>query len=45
MTEPVQGPDGPNEPGGGATSFGVERDPARVVAFSDGVIAIAIAIL
>ncbi|MGW6405132.1 TMEM175 family protein [Streptomyces sp. NPDC055134] len=42
MTEPVHGSDGP---GGGATSFGVERDPARVVAFSDGVIAIAITLL
>ncbi|AKJ09739.1 hypothetical protein ABB07_06790 [Streptomyces incarnatus] len=42
MTEPVHGPDGP---GREATSFGVERDPARVVAFSDGVIAIAITLL
>ncbi|MFE2718940.1 TMEM175 family protein [Streptomyces mirabilis] len=45
MTEPVHGPDGPDGPGGEATSFGVERDPTRVVAFSDGVIAIAITLL
>ncbi|MFI1397931.1 TMEM175 family protein [Streptomyces sp. NPDC020681] len=38
MTEPVQGP-------GESTPFGVERDPARVLAFSDGVIAIAITLL
>lgn len=38
MTEPVQEP-------AGTTPFGVERDPARVVAFSDGVIAIAITLL
>ncbi|MER6978036.1 TMEM175 family protein [Streptomyces carpinensis] len=42
MTEPVHGPVAPR---GGATSFGVERDPGRVVAFSDGVIAIAITLL
>ncbi|MFD9006683.1 TMEM175 family protein [Streptomyces sp. NPDC059582] len=42
MTEHVQGSDGS---GSGATSFGVERDPARVVAFSDAVIAIAITLL
>ena len=48
MTEPVHEPDGPDGAGGAggaATSFGVERDPARVVAFSDGVIAIAITLL
>ncbi|MER6680037.1 TMEM175 family protein [Streptomyces olivaceoviridis] len=38
MMEPVQEP-------GGSTPFGVERDPARVVAFSDAVIAIAITLL
>ncbi|MFS4092239.1 TMEM175 family protein [Streptomyces sp. AF1A] len=38
MTEPVQEPGGP-------TPFGVERDPTRVVAFSDAVIAIAITLL
>lgn len=38
MTEPVQEP-------GESTPFGVERDPARVVAFSDAVIAIAITLL
>ncbi|MET7355151.1 hypothetical protein [Streptomyces mirabilis] len=40
VAKPVHGPDGPDGPGEGATSFGVERGPARVVAFSDGVIAI-----
>jgi uncharacterized membrane protein len=38
MTEPVQEP-------AESTPFGVERDPARVVAFSDAVIAIAITLL
>jgi uncharacterized membrane protein len=38
MTEPVQQP-------GESTPFGEERDPARVVAFSDAVIAIAITLL
>ncbi|MFE9355047.1 TMEM175 family protein [Streptomyces olivaceoviridis] len=38
MMEPVQEP-------GWSTPFGVERDPARVVAFSDAVIAIAITLL
>ncbi|ALP00048.1 hypothetical protein SHL15_9129 [Streptomyces hygroscopicus subsp. limoneus] len=38
MTEPVQEP-------GGSTLFGVERDPARVVAFGGAVIAIAITLL
>ena len=38
VTEPVPGPEG-------STSFGLERDPARVVAFSDGVIAIAVTLL
>ncbi|MEV0185210.1 TMEM175 family protein [Streptomyces sp. NPDC050625] len=38
MTEPVQEP-------GESTPFGEERDPARVVAFSDAVIAIAITLL
>lgn len=38
MTEQDQGPGEP-------TPFGVERDPARVVAFSDAVIAIAITLL
>lgn len=38
MTEPVPGQ-------GGSTPFGLERDPARVVAFSDGVIAIAVTLL
>ncbi|MER7812201.1 TMEM175 family protein [Streptomyces sp900116325] len=38
MTEPVQGP-------GESMQFGVERDPVRVVAFSDAVIAIAITLL
>lgn len=38
MTERVHGP-------GGSTPFGAERDPARVVAFSDAVIAIAITLL
>ncbi|MEU0600806.1 TMEM175 family protein [Streptomyces sp. NPDC006393] len=42
MREPVHEPGGRRE---GATSFGVERDPARVVAFSDGVIAIAVTLL
>lgn len=32
-------------PGGGRTSFGAQRDPSRVVAFSDGVIAISITLL
>ncbi|MEU9480923.1 TMEM175 family protein [Streptomyces sp. NPDC048191] len=45
MSEPVDGPAGQEGPEGAATSFGVERDPARVVAFSDGVIAIAITLL
>jgi uncharacterized membrane protein len=38
MTERVRGP-------GGSTPFGTERDPARVVAFSDAVIAIAVTLL
>jgi Endosomal/lysosomal potassium channel TMEM175 len=38
VTEPERNP-------GGSTPFGAERDPARVVAFSDGVIAIAITLL
>ncbi|HEX8935242.1 MAG TPA: TMEM175 family protein [Pseudonocardiaceae bacterium] len=38
MTERVHGP-------GGSTPFGTERDPARVVAFSDAVIAIAVTLL
>jgi uncharacterized membrane protein len=38
MTDPVGGP-------GKSTPFGVERDPVRVVAFSDGVIAIAVTLL
>jgi uncharacterized membrane protein len=38
MTEPAPSP-------GGSTSFGAERDPARVIAFSDGVIAIAVTLL
>lgn len=42
MKEPVRGPGGPGQ---ATTSFGVERDPARVVAFSDGVIAIAVTLL
>ncbi|CDR08651.1 TMEM175 family protein [Streptomyces iranensis] len=41
MTEPDHGSDGP----GASTPFGAGRDPARVVAFSDGVIAIAITLL
>ncbi|MFF0463381.1 TMEM175 family protein [Streptomyces mexicanus] len=44
MTEPVQEPQQPTEPQE-PTPFGVERDPARVVAFSDAVIAIAITLL
>ncbi|SCE43125.1 Uncharacterized membrane protein [Streptomyces sp. DvalAA-14] len=42
MTEPMDEPGGP---GGRATSFGAQRDPSRVVAFSDGVIAISITLL
>jgi uncharacterized membrane protein len=42
MNEPGHGPGGPEN---GTTSFGVVRDPARVTAFSDGVIAIAITLL
>lgn len=38
MTEPIHG-------SGEATPFGAERDPSRVVAFSDGVIAIAVTLL
>ena len=38
VTEPVRGPEG-------STPFGVERDPARLVAFSDAVIAIAVTLL
>ena len=38
MTEPAPGPRKP-------TPFGVERDPARIVAFSDAVIAIAVTLL
>ncbi|SCG43577.1 TMEM175 family protein [Micromonospora inositola] len=38
MTEPVRGPGRPRP-------FGAERDPARVVAFSDAVIAIAVTLL
>jgi uncharacterized membrane protein len=38
VTEPVRGPER-------STPFGVERDPARVVAFSDAVIAIAVTLL
>jgi TMEM175 potassium channel family protein len=38
MTEPARGPET-------STPFGVERDPARVVAFSDAVIAIAVTLL
>ena len=38
VTEPAREP-------GRSTPFGVERDPARVVAFSDGVIAIAVTLL
>jgi uncharacterized membrane protein len=38
VTEPVREP-------GKSTPFGGERDPARVVAFSDGVIAIAVTLL
>jgi TMEM175 potassium channel family protein len=38
MTEPVHR-------SGGSTPFGVERDPARLTAFSDGVIAIAVTLL
>lgn len=38
MTHPVRGP-------GRSTPFGAERDPARVVAFSDAVIAIAVTLL
>ncbi|CAG7645505.1 conserved membrane hypothetical protein [Actinacidiphila bryophytorum] len=49
MTEPVQDPEGPAgaAPGrpSGPVPFGAVRDPARVVAFSDGVIAIAVILL
>jgi hypothetical protein len=38
VTEPARGPEE-------STPFGVERDPARVVAFSDAVIAIAVTLL
>ncbi|WP_338090479.1 TMEM175 family protein [Planosporangium thailandense] len=38
MTQPARGP-------GGSTPFGAERNPARVVAFSDAVIAIAVTLL
>jgi uncharacterized membrane protein len=38
VTEPVRGPEG-------STPFGAQRDPARVVAFSDAVIAIAVTLL
>jgi hypothetical protein len=38
VTESVQEPETP-------TPFGLERDPARVVALSDGVIAIAVTLL
>ncbi|HKS53507.1 MAG TPA: TMEM175 family protein [Pseudonocardiaceae bacterium] len=38
MTEGVGGP-------GRSTPFGAERDPARIVAFSDAVIAIAVTLL
>ncbi|MGW5663563.1 TMEM175 family protein [Streptomyces sp. NPDC003758] len=38
MTEPLDGPVKP-------TPFGVERNPARVAAFSDGVVAIAVTLL
>jgi TMEM175 potassium channel family protein len=38
VTEPVRGP-------GRSTPFGAERDPARVVAFSDAVVAIAVTLL
>ena len=38
MTDPVRGL-------GRSTPFGAERDPARIVAFSDGVIAIAVTLL
>ncbi|MFG1808263.1 TMEM175 family protein [Streptomyces sp. NPDC049040] len=42
MTAPTQESGGP---GGRATSFGTQRDPSRVLAFSDGVIAISITLL
>jgi uncharacterized membrane protein len=38
VTEPPRDP-------GTSTPFGIERDPARIVAFSDGVIAIAVTLL
>jgi len=38
VTEPARDP-------GGSTPFGAERDPARVIGFTDGVIAIATTLL
>jgi uncharacterized membrane protein len=35
----------PDDPAGSGSGFGAERDPARVVFFSDGVIAIAVTLL
>jgi uncharacterized membrane protein len=35
----------PDDPAGSGSGFGTERDPARVVFFSDGVIAIAVTLL